>query len=99
MKRLEAFVEENAADMGALYDAACAYSLASEAIKAKDTAKSKAYADRAVALLKQAVSNGYSNYSHVQTDERGQDEGGLLGEFCANWLRFPRKIPSKSLIA
>jgi hypothetical protein len=24
---------------------------------------------------------------------------GFGGDFCANWLRFPRKIPSKSLIA
>jgi hypothetical protein len=31
--------------------------------------------------------------------ERGQDTGGFLGDFCASWLRFSRKIPSKSLIA
>jgi hypothetical protein len=31
--------------------------------------------------------------------ERGQDEGGFLGDFCASWLRFSKNIPSKSLIA
>jgi hypothetical protein len=33
------------------------------------------------------------------SDERGQDPRGFLGDFCANWLRFSKKVPSKSLIA
>jgi hypothetical protein len=35
----------------------------------------------------------------VTSVERGQDPGGILGDFRANWLRISRKIPSKSLIA
>jgi Skp family chaperone for outer membrane proteins len=31
--------------------------------------------------------------------EREQDQGGISGRFCANWLRISKKVPSKSLIA
>jgi hypothetical protein len=31
--------------------------------------------------------------------ERGQDQRGIPGGFCANWLRIHEKVPSKSLIA
>jgi hypothetical protein len=31
--------------------------------------------------------------------ERGQDQGGVLGDSCPRSLRFSGKIPSKSLIA
>ena len=30
--------------------------------------------------------------------ERGQNPGGVLGDFCASWLRFSKNGPSKSLI-
>jgi hypothetical protein len=31
--------------------------------------------------------------------ERGQNQGGVPGDFCASWLRFSKNVPSKSLIA
>jgi len=31
--------------------------------------------------------------------ERGRNPGGVAGRFCASWLRFSEKVPSKSLIA
>lgn len=68
MKRLEGFVEKNATDAGSLYDAACAYAIAAKALRKTDVTKSKTHADRAVALLKQAVSSGYTDYAHMQTD-------------------------------
>ena len=68
MKRLEAGVQEHSGDTGFLYDAACAYSIASKVTAEDDPAKSKLYANRAVALLKEAIANGYDVYSHMQTD-------------------------------
>jgi hypothetical protein len=41
-----------------------------------------------------------TSYPICLEGERGHDAGGFVfGEFCASWLRFSRKIPSKSLIA
>jgi site-specific recombinase XerD len=37
--------------------------------------------------------------SGLRVSERGQERRGFRGGFCASWLRFSRKIPSKSLIA
>ena len=31
--------------------------------------------------------------------ERGQNPRGVSGDFCASWMRFSKKVPSKSLIA
>jgi DNA invertase Pin-like site-specific DNA recombinase len=36
---------------------------------------------------------------NVLRGEREQDQGGISGRFCANWLRISKKVPSKSLIA
>ena len=66
MKRLEPFIKENENDAGSLYDAACAYSIASKVFEGKDAAKSKVFANRAVALIRQAIENGYNNYSHME---------------------------------
>jgi formylglycine-generating enzyme required for sulfatase activity len=68
MKRLEAFIEENKEDTDAFYNSAYAYSIASGAFKETDAAKSKVYANQAISLITQAVSQGYSNYSHMQKD-------------------------------
>lgn len=68
IKRLESFVEQHQDDDGALYDAACAYSICYSVYQATDPAKSKNYAERAFSLVKQAVAKGYQNYSHMQTD-------------------------------
>jgi len=68
MKRLETGVAVHSSDSSYLYDAACAYSIASKVVAEDEPAKSNLYADRAVSLLKEAVANGYNNYSHMQTD-------------------------------
>jgi formylglycine-generating enzyme required for sulfatase activity/tetratricopeptide (TPR) repeat protein len=68
MKRLEAAVTANAKESGFLYDAACVYSIASDAVVKKEPTRAKSYADRAIALLKQAISQGFSNYLHMETD-------------------------------
>jgi serine/threonine protein kinase/tetratricopeptide (TPR) repeat protein len=68
-------VEEALADAGelaklkgwsatSLYNLACIYSLAS----AKDRAKQDEHAQRAVALLRQAVQAGYKNVPHIKKD-------------------------------
>ncbi|MCH8073937.1 MAG: SUMF1/EgtB/PvdO family nonheme iron enzyme, partial [Proteobacteria bacterium] len=68
MKRLELFIKQNQDKTGALYDAACAYSLCSGVFKEKDAAKSKVYADRAVALINKAIAKEYNNDSLLLTD-------------------------------
>jgi formylglycine-generating enzyme required for sulfatase activity len=68
MKRLEAAVTANAKESGFLYDAACAYAIASEAVVKKEPTRAKSYADRAIALLQQAISQGYSDYLHMEAD-------------------------------
>jgi formylglycine-generating enzyme required for sulfatase activity len=69
LKRLEATVASKAKQADLLYDAACAYALASQLVATKEATLSKAYAERAVALLRAAVANGYSNYYwHMQAD-------------------------------
>ena len=68
MKRLEAMLAASTKESGMLYNAACACSLASRIVAKKDTGKAKAYADRAVALLKDAVAGGYVDYLHMLSD-------------------------------
>jgi serine/threonine protein kinase/formylglycine-generating enzyme required for sulfatase activity/tetratricopeptide (TPR) repeat protein len=77
MKRLETAVAQNAKDASFLYQAACAYAVAVRATTRRVEGgpagaplpeRAKAYAERAVALLREAVANGYSNYRQMQTD-------------------------------
>jgi formylglycine-generating enzyme required for sulfatase activity/tetratricopeptide (TPR) repeat protein len=68
MKRLEAGIAANGKDADFLYNAACACAVASRALVGKDGAKAKRYSDRALALIKEAVANGYTNYLQMQTD-------------------------------
>ena len=68
MKRLEAVLVASAKESGLLYNATCACSLVSQIIGKKDTSKAKSYADRAVALLKDDVAAGHTDYLHMQTD-------------------------------
>ncbi|MHB1425376.1 MAG: protein kinase domain-containing protein [Gemmataceae bacterium] len=68
MKRLEAAVASNAKESGFLYDAACAYSIASDAVGKKEPTRAKSYADRAIALLQQAIAQGYSNFLDMESD-------------------------------
>ena len=66
IRRLEALLEKQPNDKDSHYSAACAYSQASQAVSSKDVARSKVYADRAVALLRAAIKNGYSDYNNIQ---------------------------------
>src|SRR5262249_49551590 len=68
MKRLEAAITAHARDSGFLYDAACAYALASGVVAREQATKAKLYADRALVLLREAVSHGYTNFAHMQID-------------------------------
>jgi serine/threonine protein kinase/formylglycine-generating enzyme required for sulfatase activity len=68
MKRLEAGIAAHAKESAFLYDAACAYALASGAVARRQATKAKVYADRAVALLQEAVARGYTNFAHMQID-------------------------------
>jgi hypothetical protein len=95
LKRLETVIAANPKQVDFLYNAACAYSVASQVVGGKDAARAKKYADRAVALLQQAIANGYWNYSHMQADPdldpiRGQlgtilKPGSLERRYTAAW--------------
>ena len=68
IKRLESLVEGIQDDGGAVYNAACAYSVAAGVFADRDVTKAKLYTDRAVALLKLAIQAGYSKFSRIQAD-------------------------------
>jgi formylglycine-generating enzyme required for sulfatase activity/tetratricopeptide (TPR) repeat protein len=68
MKRLESAITADSKKADFLYNAACTYSVASSIVEVKDAARAKGFVDRAVALLKEAVAHGYSDYSHMQSD-------------------------------
>lgn len=68
MQQLEAVLQEHATDTDWLYDAACAYSIASSTMTKDDSKKADEYADRAVELLRNAFDFGYRNYSRLTTD-------------------------------
>ena len=67
-KRLEAFLVASTKPPELLYDAACAYALASQAVAKKDAGKTRLFADRAVALLKDAIAAGYTDYAKMQNE-------------------------------
>lgn len=68
MARLEAFIAAQPPGWETLYQAACAYSIASGIVAEPDTNTANAYADRAVVLLQQAVDAGYKGFQHMQED-------------------------------
>lgn len=68
MQRLEEFITDSPDDIFTLYDAACAYSIASEAVQSRDAETAKAYSNRAIALLKEAVDGGYDNFEKISHD-------------------------------
>jgi hypothetical protein len=65
---LDAATTSDAQNADALYDAACAAALASEASVASNADRAKTYLDRAMTLLDQAVAHGYQNAQHLRTD-------------------------------
>jgi serine/threonine protein kinase/formylglycine-generating enzyme required for sulfatase activity len=68
VKRLEAVLAKQSKNPAFLYDASCAYSLISQAAARKDPAQANRYREHAVALLRQAVAHGYSDYAHLRSD-------------------------------
>jgi serine/threonine protein kinase/formylglycine-generating enzyme required for sulfatase activity/tetratricopeptide (TPR) repeat protein len=68
LKRLEAAIAANTHQAEFLYNAACACSVACGVLAEKDASHAKRCADRAVALLKEAIANGYADYSHLLAD-------------------------------
>ena len=67
LKRLDLTIAENPADSELLYNAACAYALACHT-SMSHPAKARAYANRAVALLRDALGRGYSNFTLFEID-------------------------------
>ncbi len=74
LKHLEVMVHDYASDPYALYNAACAYVLAATLAAQRETgaereAHVKEYRERAIALLRQSVAQGYRDFRHMQTDQ------------------------------
>lgn len=69
MQRLEALIAEHLQSSQWLYDAACVYSIVSEHYAESDIARSKVYTERSLSLIRQAVEQGYRDFSHMQTDD------------------------------
>jgi tetratricopeptide (TPR) repeat protein len=67
-EKLDAALKNRPRDDDLAYNAACAYALASQAVGRNDAARGRVLADRAIALLKTAVENGYSKYNEMQVD-------------------------------
>ncbi len=65
---LENAVKSRPDDASLFYVAACAYSLASVPVSARNKARGSAYVEKAAALLARAISAGYSNYAHLLAD-------------------------------
>jgi len=66
--RLEAALKARPGDSGLAYDAACGYSLASQALDRPGRAGGRSQAERAIQLLRAAIDNGYSDFDHIQED-------------------------------
>ena len=67
-ERLEAALKKQPQDSVLHWNAACAYALASQAVARKDQARSRSLSERALSLLRRAIENGYTDYSHLQED-------------------------------
>ncbi|MGO9462634.1 MAG: protein kinase domain-containing protein [Isosphaeraceae bacterium] len=68
LEKLQDALKSQPKDVDLAYNAACAYSLAAQALGKKDQAKRQSLADRAIGVLKTAIENGYSDYNHMQED-------------------------------
>jgi formylglycine-generating enzyme required for sulfatase activity len=68
MKRLEAALDSNPEQARFLYQAACAYAVASGLCAGKDGDKAKRFADRAVDLLEKAVNRGFCSPELLDSD-------------------------------
>ena len=71
LERLEASLKKQPQDSRLYYYyyyAACAYSVASQAVARSDQARSKSLSERALSLLRKAIENGYADYKQMQED-------------------------------
>jgi formylglycine-generating enzyme required for sulfatase activity len=68
MTRLDTAVAASAKDADSLYVAARAFAVAARVVAEGDADKAVAYRDRAVALLREAIANGYTNYLNIVSD-------------------------------
>ncbi len=67
-QRLETFIDEHQENSESLYDAASAYAIASGIYREIEITRSKIYAERSVSLIRRAIEQGYTDFSHLQTD-------------------------------
>jgi serine/threonine protein kinase/formylglycine-generating enzyme required for sulfatase activity len=65
---LEAALKRQPSDPGLHYDAACAYAVASQALARKGRGEGRGLAERALALLRNAIDNGYADSRRMQED-------------------------------
>jgi serine/threonine protein kinase/formylglycine-generating enzyme required for sulfatase activity/tetratricopeptide (TPR) repeat protein len=68
MERVEAEIKRRPKDVLLLYDAAWVYAGISQAIARKNPDRSETYARRAIALVKEALVGGYTNYALLTSD-------------------------------
>ena len=66
--KLESALKMNPRDFGLYYDAARGFALTARALKATNPAKSLEQGTRAIALLKEAIRVGYSDFDFIQQD-------------------------------
>jgi serine/threonine protein kinase/formylglycine-generating enzyme required for sulfatase activity/tetratricopeptide (TPR) repeat protein len=88
-------------DSDSVYNAACAYSLASLPVAAKDKIRAAEYGEKAVSLLKQAIRAGFSNFDLLVADadlDPIRDKPGYAAmlepahldrRYCAVWMSEP----------
>jgi hypothetical protein len=68
MKRLDTAVAQNSDNASFLYNAACAYSVVSSVVAEESKERARDYAEKAAALVHQAIDRGYKKYSDVARD-------------------------------
>ena len=67
-EKLDTALQKQPDDAGLHYNAACAYSMASQKLVRKDPARGRDLAERATRLLQSAIQNGFSDYNNMQED-------------------------------
>jgi len=83
LAKLEAALKSEPKGVDVAYNAACAYSLAAQALGRNDQPRGQALSNRAIGVLKTAIENGYSDYNYMQEDAdldpiRGLPEFGAI---------------------
>ena len=66
--QLESALEDKRDDPAFQFNAACAYSMASQVVARKDESRGREYAERAISLLTAAIRSGASDYSHIRQE-------------------------------